>query len=93
MLLSLLFPNKFILIFRISQLSNDTAKNSDLAPYDGMITEYWIENNVEGRGRGLIRGAIPPFSRRDWWKPRKTSFRIDRAENWTRYVPHTKLEC
>jgi hypothetical protein len=35
-----------------SHLSNDTATNSDfayLASHSWMISEYWIEKNVEGR--------------------------------------------
>jgi hypothetical protein len=42
-----------------------------IASNDRMISE-WIGKDVEGTGRGLIKGTIPAFGWSDWGRPRET---------------------
>jgi hypothetical protein len=62
---------------------------------EGMIGEWRIVQYVEGSGRGLISGAIPAFSWREWGKPLKTRIRTAglRDEVWTRDLPSMKQQC
>jgi hypothetical protein len=72
-------------------LFNDAVSSSD----NRMIHEYWIGMDMKGSGRGLNQGTIPAFFWKDWWKPRKTSVRLDgyRTEISTQDLPNTKQEC
>jgi hypothetical protein len=55
-----------------------------------MISELWIDKDLEGNDRGLIEHG-PEFGWRDWRKPRKTSVRIAGLwdEIWTLDVVNT----
>jgi hypothetical protein len=65
-----------------------------MALNERVIDEWWIGNNMEGSGRGLIWGNIPAFME-GLRKLRKTSVRIPglRAEIWTQNLPNTKHKC
>jgi hypothetical protein len=70
-------------------------KPRPMASNDRMISEYWIEKDMEGNGCGLIEVTIPAFAWGNWGKARKSSVSITdlRAEILIRDLPNTKQEC
>jgi hypothetical protein len=62
-LIVLFICNLFNYAFSVSH--DYTASNK------GIISEWWISRDLEGRGSGQISGTIPAFAWRDWGNPRK----------------------
>jgi len=57
---------------------------------DGTISELWMGQNVEGRGRGQIRNTTPAVVWMDWGKPTLQLVFVPR------YAPrtfHTRSRC
>jgi hypothetical protein len=58
------------------------------ASYEGLLSELWIANDLEGRGRGLILSYYPSICLEELRKTTTPSVRIAglRAEIWTRDI-------
>jgi hypothetical protein len=54
-----------------------------------MISEYWIEKNIEGIGRGLLWGISQKFALKTE-KPGRVA--TPWAEIWTQDIPNTKYD-
>jgi hypothetical protein len=73
-------------------LFNDAVTSSDyIVSNSRMISEYWIEEYVEGSGRGLNQYTIPTFAWRDWVKDIYIFYELKNPGEMTQIPVRTSL--